>query len=356
MPAEQGILIAGKDGHILSADETTCRLLSYRAEDLLGQSLWALIGLDPRQGGKEVLSPVYREVRFPCGAGEMRTVQVSLSRLLLDSQQVFVCSLRQREEGSDGRVAFLAQVVSTLQQAKDEMQLSLDREKAVGQLKTRFIALASHEFRTPLSSIQLSAALIERYFDKQDREQVFRHLNKIRLRVDDLTGILEDLLCLERMNGGSIVPHYEVIDLPLFCRELAVEMQVLVKPGQQIRYQHHSDQLEVKLDKKLLRNCLMNLLSNAIKYSSENAGIDLETEVAESGCDIRITDQGIGIPAADQGNLFEPFFRAQNVTALQGTGLGLNIVKRYAELMQGSISFESQVQQGSVFTLNFPVR
>jgi signal transduction histidine kinase len=353
---EQGTLIAGKDGHILAADEPACRLLNYRSEDLQGQSLWALIGFHPQLSGNTLLSPVPHEMLARQSSGDTLTFLISLSTVVLKQQQLFVCCIRRHEEKSDDRVVFLTQVVNTLQQAKNEMQLSLDKEKAVNQLKTRFISLASHEFRTPLSSIQLSTDLIERYYDKIDRDQVFRHLHKIRLAVGDLTKILEDFLCLEKVNSGGIEPTYEEIDLPAFCRELTTEMLLQVKPGQDIVYGHENSRFSLLLDKKLLRHCLINLVTNAIKYSPENSTIDLVTRFTGSHCEISVTDQGIGVPSADQANLFEPFFRAHNVLPIQGTGLGLNIVKRYAELMQGSITFQSQEQEGTTFTLAFPVR
>ncbi|MEO3402915.1 PAS domain-containing sensor histidine kinase [Mucilaginibacter sp. CAU 1740] len=353
-PVQQGILIAGKDGHILSADETVCGLLHYRADDLYGQSLWALIGYHPEPPCDETLKHRSQAVVLPRPG--LPAFVVTLSTLSLAQQELFVCTIRLQEEQAEDRVGFLASAVDALQQAKAEMQLSLDKEKEVNQLKTRFVSLASHEFRTPLSSIQLSAALVERYYDRLDRDQVFRHLHKIRLAVGALTEILEDFLCLEKMNSGSIAPVYEQVDLPLFCRGLVSEMKLQAKPGQEMVYDHEGEQTCLVTDKKLLRHCLLNLLSNAIKYSPENLPVRLTTRFSGPHCEIDIADQGLGIPLADQAGLFEPFFRAHNVMDIQGTGLGLSIVRRYTELMNGSIRFQSEEHRGTLFTLSFPVR
>ncbi|OCX53894.1 PAS domain-containing sensor histidine kinase [Mucilaginibacter sp. PPCGB 2223] len=255
----------------------------------------------------------------------------------------------------DERTVFLKNIVQTLEQAKDEVSISLQKEKEVNQLKTRFVSMASHEFRTPLSGIQLSASLIEHYYDKLDKQKILNHLKKIKAAVGDLTSILNDFLSVERIEAGKLKPSYSNFDLHEICLEVIEEMQLQIKDGQKISYHHKRGSTNICLDNTLLRHCLINLLSNAIKYSDENGQIDIITDVDQQNYYITVKDNGIGIPEDEHDKLFEAFFRAQNTGTVQGTGLGLNIVKRYAELMNGSITFESMQHKGTSFTLSFPV-
>lgn len=214
--------------------------------------------------------------------------------------------------------------------------------------------MASHEFRTPLSSIKLSAALIEKYAQQYQDTQIEKHLHKIKKSVDDLSAILDDFLSLEKLESGWINVALTEFDLPGFCKELTSEMQLLAKPGQQLIYTHTGSMELARLDQQLLKHCIHNLLSNAVKYSGDNTAIHFDTEINDTEYILSVADQGIGIPEQDQPHLFSAFFRAGNTGTIQGTGLGLNIVARYAGLMNGSVNFESRPGEGTIFTLSFP--
>lgn len=213
--------------------------------------------------------------------------------------------------------------------------------------------MASHEFRTPLSSIQLSASLINKYAEEFGSPNIEKHVNKIKNAVGNLTTILNDFLSLERLETGIVTPQPEELDLVNFSEEITEELQMVAKQNQSIIYQHTGTKRMVKTDVNLLKNCIINLVANAIKYSGENTFIEFNTEITDDKYFITIKDNGIGIPVSEQKHLFEPFFRAHNTGSIPGTGLGLNIVDRYIKLMLGRVEFKSEENKGATFTLMF---
>jgi len=237
---------------------------------------------------------------------------------------------------------------------KKEFETLLAREREVSRLKGQMVSIASHEFRTPLSSIQLSASMIEHYFDRLDRAKIFHHLKKIIQAVQDMTAVLDDILSLEKIDSGKIPLNRRHFDLASLGREILDEMQGLTKKNQHLQHRHDGKESSVYLDQNLVRHCITNLISNAIKYSPEAGVIELITGLTERFIDIQVKDDGIDIPENEQVRLFETFFRASNVKAIQGTGLGLSIVKRYVELMEGSVSFTSTENKETIFKLRFP--
>lgn len=214
--------------------------------------------------------------------------------------------------------------------------------------------MASHEFRTPLSTILSSADLIEAYVSEAQQPKRERHTHRIKSAVNNLTSILNDFLSLSRLEEGRIEQQPERFELKAFCESVLDEVQGLLKPGQELARAYHLDREEVFMDKRFLKNIMLNLLSNAIKYSGEGAPIECKASLGEGMLNLEIKDHGIGIPKEEQQHLFSRFFRAANVENIQGTGLGLNIVKRYVDLMNGRIQFHSVLGEGSVFTVILP--
>ena len=216
--------------------------------------------------------------------------------------------------------------------------------------------MASHEFRTPLSAIQLSAVLIDKYAQPFTNDNITKHVNKIKNAVGNLTTILNDFLSLEKLEAGKVEPTFTEFNLVKFSEEITEEMQLVAKQNQNIIYQHTGTDSMVRLDQNLLKNCIFNLVGNAIKYSGENTFIEFNTEINATNCIVTIKDNGIGIPEIDQKHLFEAFFRAHNTGNIPGTGLGLNIVGRYTALMNGTVEFKSEVNQGTLFKISFPTQ
>ena len=251
------------------------------------------------------------------------------------------------------RTQVLQTLVNELEKAKEDVSISLEKEKELNQLKTRFVSMASHEFRTPLSSVQLSASLIDKYIERQDAHNIKKHTSKIKNSIGHLTGILNDFLSVEKLEAGKTEAENQEFDLVKFSEDITEDMQQIAKENQFIVYQHTGESSTVTLDPALLRNSVINLISNSIKYSGENTFIEFNTEINENEICITMKDNGIGIPEEEQKNLFEPFFRAHNTGNIPGTGLGLNIVKRYVELMNGKVIFNSSTGNGTSISLIF---
>jgi PAS domain S-box-containing protein len=230
---------------------------------------------------------------------------------------------------------------------------SLNKEKELNELKSRFVAMASHEFRTPLASILSSAALIQRYpnLDQQDKRE--KHIGKIKNAVTNLTGILNDFLSLSKLEEGKIQLNFQTVRVDELCKEINDGVSSLLKPNQSIIHVTTSKIKEVVTDERILKNILFNLVTNAIKYSDKD--IECLVGIKNENFEIQIVDQGIGIPDAEKALMFTRFFRAENTINIQGTGLGLNIVKRYVDLLNGEISFESELNKGSTFTVKLPI-
>lgn len=254
----------------------------------------------------------------------------------------------------DGKIDKILQVdinITKEKQAEEEIYNALMKEKQLNELKSNFVSMASHEFRTPLSSIQSSAALIKRYSELEQQDKRERHIEKINSNVKNLNLILNDFLSLEKIEGGLIANNPKELSLSDFLLEIIEETSPLKKKDQEIIFEpeHRSD--VVSFDPFLLRNILNNLLSNAFKYSSMDGCIKMRTSQSKEHIIISVIDRGIGISKQDQEQLFSRFYRASNATNIQGTGLGLNIVKRYAQLMQAEITFESELNKGSIFSI-----
>ena len=243
--------------------------------------------------------------------------------------------------------------ITTVKILEKELLASLEREKMLNELKSRFVSMASHEFRTPLSTILLSLSLIDQYSKTGDQDKLQTHIKRIKSSVDNLTGILNDYLTLNNIEQNKVDVDYVRFNLRNFLVEIVQDMAGLLKAGQQIKYKHKGEE-EIMQGKKLLKNVLLNLLSNAIKYSEKNDDILLHTEVKDNVIYIKVKDKGIGIAKEEQQNLFKSFFRAKNAANIQGTGLGLTIVKRYVELLGGTVNLTSKIGKGTTVKVELP--
>jgi two-component system, LuxR family, sensor kinase FixL len=244
-------------------------------------------------------------------------------------------------------------VAQALKRVEEDLREALKKEQELGMLKSRFVSMASHEFRTPLSTILSSASLMIQYVKEEQQDKREKHFQKIRSSVDMLTTILNDFLSLSRLEEGRVEAALADFDIQDFCKETMDDVQMILKPNQTLKLTHPTHQVMVNLDKKLLKLIFINLLSNASKYSNDDSDINCAIELQNNKLQISISDTGIGIPEEEQKHLFDRFFRASNATHIKGTGLGLHIVKRYAELMNGTVSFDSTFGKGSTFTLSF---
>lgn len=256
---------------------------------------------------------------------------------------------------NNARALFVYYNITEQKKVQEKLAKALKVEQEVNELKSRFISMASHEFRTPLSAILSSAILIGKQNEPGKEERREKHVARIRTHVKQLVVILNDFLSLSKLEEGKVQVKPQHFELIQFCKILVDEMTATKKKGQTILLKNKELELQVFLDPKLLSHILINLMSNALKYSDEGKEVVLELRKTGMMLLFSITDTGIGIPEHEQKNLFQRFFRAENVTNIQGTGLGLHIVKQYTDLMEGSVSFLSKVGKGSTFTVQLPL-
>lgn len=243
--------------------------------------------------------------------------------------------------------------ISEKKNAESELLAALDKEKELNELKSRFVSMASHEFRTPLSAVLSSAYLLSKYIKTEEQPQREKHIQRIVSSVTSLTEILNDFLSVGKIEEGKVHVNYREYDVEVQMKEIVQELQHLLKKQQVISYKHTGKSATVYLDSSMMRHIVINLLSNAIKFSNEHKEIKLATEVKGKKLTLSVQDHGLGIPAEDIDKLFRRFFRSSNVTNIQGTGLGLHIVAKYAELMNGDVKCESKLGEGTKFTIVF---
>ena len=385
--ASSGMLVTNQHGVILMANPALERIFGYgigelhyaRIEQLLPESMRGKHA-EMREGYHQKPRPrTMGEGLDLMGRkkdGEIFPVEVSLSPFVSGKQQLVVAFVidntkRKRYENSilqqKQELSGLMDALSTLneqleekvaertlelQSARDELALALTKEKELGELKSRFVSMASHEFRTPLSAVLSSASLINSYLDRGEVEKIRKHAERIKNAVNGLNTILTEFLSLGKLEEGRITASPVQISLPDCVTDVYSELKTLFRTGQQFDYQHEGPEM-IHIDGNILRNVLINLISNAIKYSGEGTVIWVKTVVDGNIMRLSIRDEGIGIPYEEQKHLFDRFFRASNATNIHGTGLGLYIVRRYVEMMNGSIRFESVPEQGSTFSLEF---
>ncbi|CAN5311010.1 hypothetical protein BH09BAC3_BH09BAC3_10950 [soil metagenome] len=263
--------------------------------------------------------------------------------------------VQSRTEDLNVTIQKLEREITERKRAEAESVKALESERELNDLKTKFVAIASHEFRTPLSTILSSVSLVEQYKQLGDFDKIDKHTSRVKSSVQHLTAILNDFLSLGKLDEGKVDVVNEINDIKILFRNIIEEITPNLKSGQNIRLQIKTKKVHITSDPRIVRNVFFNLLSNASKYSGPDQMIFLT--IGDDGRFLKITlqDEGIGIPDEDHKHLFERFFRAGNATTIQGTGLGLNIVKRYVELLGGSISFESKFEVGTTFLVSIPL-
>jgi PAS domain S-box-containing protein len=239
--------------------------------------------------------------------------------------------------------------------AEEKIKDALQKEKELNELKTKFLSLVSHEFKTPLSGILTSATLAEKYTENEQQDKREKHLGTIRNKVHYLNNILNDFLSIERLDSGKGQYKYGDFSLKRLINEVIYNANVTLKNGQEIDYPKDIEDITIYQDEKILDLILSNIIGNAIKYSPEKTTIKLEVLLTESKIFFNIEDEGRGIPKKDQKHIFERYFRAENALLDQGTGIGLNISKTHLVNMGGQISFISEENKGTQFKIEVPI-
>ena len=252
------------------------------------------------------------------------------------------------------RKNYTLKLEKTVQERTKQLTEALAKEKELNELKTRFLSLVSHEFKTPLSSILTSITLLAKYTQTEQQEKRDKHVNTIKSKVRYLDTILTDFLSVERLDSGKINYSLEEFPLSKLLDDVIYNANMLLKTGQRISYPRNIDDLFIYFDEKTLALALSNLVHNAIKYSPEDTAIDIIVANNTDTIEIKVVDHGIGIPEEEQKHIFNRYFRAENALLTQGTGIGLNIAKQHLENLGTSLDFTSSENEGSIFTITIP--
>ena len=389
-----GMLVVNRESKILLANNFALNTFGYTAEELLDKSVDLLVpnrfhGSHPKQREDYHNNPQSR----PMGAGrdlfaikksgEEFPVELSLSHFKKGEATfviVFVIDItvrkkseseislqqqervrmsdelkklnEQLEQKVEDRTVMLRETLKQLENSRDELATAFEKEKELGDLKTRFVSMASHEFRTPLSTINSSAALLSRYTKQEDQEKRNKHIQRIQEQVKHMNSMLEDLLSLGKLEEGLIEARASEFNACDWMKELVAEMQENTS-NHTIEVVRAGGELFCT-DKKLLRNVLINLISNAVKFSPQNTTVQVRCNVQQETWHLEVKDSGIGISEEDAQHLFERFFRAKNAANIQGTGLGLHIVAKYLELLKGTIHLDSKLNEGTTVSIELP--
>jgi PAS domain S-box-containing protein len=393
--ATEGIILTNQRGEIILINPAALDMFRYKKDELLGKSIELLIPgrfqtnhHKYREGfyktpsnrsmghGRDLFArmkdggelPVEVSLSFYKQKGEFYVIafvvditqrKESESRVIEQKEQLEKVSADIRklnaelENKVEERTLILKEALQELEKSQQDLNEALNKEKELNEIKSRFVSTASHEFRTPLSTVLSSAALLSKYVKTEEQDKRERHIRRIKDSVKHLNNLLEDFLSLGKLEEGKVQTKPEAIDIKEFLDEVAEEMKALAKPDQKILVELVGNS-QFSTDKKLLKNILINLVSNAVKFSPEDGHIFLTAHNTSNQLVLSVKDQGIGISEEDQQHLFSSFFRGKNALNIQGTGLGLHIVKGYVALLQGNIVLNSQVGEGTTITVELP--
>lgn len=380
--ATEGIIITDSKGTITLANPCVLTLFGYTEPEIIGAPIELLVPANVRgahSGHRNsfLKSPSNRpmglglELFAERKDGTHFPVEISLSKYYAAGQLyvvAFIIDITERKKSQDllkqinmelekmveDRTASLQKALAELEQSQEELSRALAKERELNEMKSRFVTTASHEFRTPLSTILSSVSLIGKYRDNTEQEKRDKHIHRIKSAINDLTDILNDFLSIGRLEEGKISANRIRFNVSRFVEGLINEVKVLSRPGQQLT-SHCGGLPVITTDRSIIKHILYNLLSNAIKYSHDDSRIDLTVGTDDKLLVLKVSDNGIGIPPEDMPHMFERFFRGRNSMNIQGTGLGLNIVGKYVELLNGTINFESKLNVGTTFTVTIPL-
>lgn len=374
--ASDGIITIDTTGVVENVNRAACELFGYPAKELRGQKINMLMASHDHKHHDDYLDR-YHRTRSPHIIGIGREVtgrrkdgsefqlRLSVSEVKLEDKIIYtgilhdVTAINKARKKVEQLNRDLEDKVkdrtAALRERETQLRKALNKEKELNELKSRFLSMASHEFKTPLSNVLSSAEIIGLYEDTEQQPQREKYIDRIKDAVIQLTEVLNDFLSLSQLEQGDIVSTPKLIDLSALLSTVIERSEGQMKEHQRINLLLGESPQRIVSDPKLLQHILLNLVSNAAKYSPPAAKITIKTGELDGYCFIEITDQGMGIPPEDHKHLFDRFFRARNVENVKGTGLGLNIVKQYVDLLEGRIEFESEVGQGSVFTVYLPL-
>ncbi|XCF07664.1 PAS domain-containing sensor histidine kinase [Tamlana crocina] len=392
----EGVIVVNNQQQIVAANASAGRMFGYDKHELLHKPLSVLIPQryqashgshvegfmkqkeSRRMGhGRDLYGARKDGSNFPVEAGlnpmeidgESYVMALVIDISVRKEQELQLQELNtQLEKKVEERTKELSAIVQTLKmanlqrdeeikkriEAQNKTKEALKKEKELNELKTKFLSLVSHEFKTPLSGILTSAMLLAKYKLTEQQERRDKHIKTISDKVRYLNNILNDFLSIEKLENGKVNYKFSTFKISKVVNEVVYNANMLLKEGQTINYPENIEDYSLYQDEKIIELALSNLLHNAIKYSPENTLVDIYIKQDESYTVFKIKDNGIGIPEKDQKQVFNRYFRAENALLTQGTGIGLNIVKTHLENLGGNISFTSEENKGTEFTFTIP--
>jgi len=345
-----GIVISSGDGRAIQTNTAFKLMLGYSEDELQKMDFLEFTHPDDRVMNQELMDEVL--------AGRLDQFKLEHRYFKKNGEVMWARLYVSVMNGAEKEVMFTISLVEDItesQKIREEMQHALEQEKELSELKSRFVTMTSHEFRTPLSTILSSAELLEHYSHRWSDQKKVDHLRRIQSAVKHLTGMLDEVLVIGRTEAGMTAIDLRPMDLVDMMADLVEEISLGVGTQHELRFCSHEEIFPVRMDEGLLRQILLNLLTNAVKYSPVGSHIELDLRKEGERIVIQISDEGVGIPADDLSRLFEPFYRGKNTNHIPGTGLGLTIVKRSLDYLQGSIRVDSQERVGTTFTVEIPI-
>ena len=386
----EGIVVVDSKQNIVAYNKVASELFGYKANELLNKSVHTLVPNEHHENHKKQVSNYNQNAntrqmgvgRDLYGVKKDKTtfpIEVGLNPFTINGENYVMAilidiSVRKEQERQikelntklehkiNLRTRELQETVKNLEEeikrredAESKILESLRVERELNELKTKFLSMVSHEFKTPLSGILTSATLAGKYQKTEQQDKRERHLKLIEDKVKYLNNILNDFLSVEQLEHGHTKYTMETFPLSKILNEVIYSANMLLKEGQSIAYPEDIDDIILISDETTLEIILSNLINNAVKYSSEKTTIKIVVDKEEEYFNLRVIDQGIGIPEKEQKHIFNRYFRAENALLNEGTGIGLNIVKSHIENLGGTISFESKENEGTTFHIRMPL-
>tara|TARA_R110000823_G_scaffold315691_1_gene450073 strand:- start:47774 stop:49003 length:1230 start_codon:yes stop_codon:yes gene_type:complete len=387
----EGIIIVNEKQEIVASNGAANTMFGYEDNELLGRDLNLLIPKDYHKNhrkhfnnfidhsdrrqmghGRDLYGLRKDGTKFPVEAGlnpfqiyENAYVMALVSDITVRKQQESEIrelnanledKITERTQALENTVAQMQEEVEKRRAAENKLKESLQKERELNELKTKFLSMVSHEFKTPLSGIHTSTTLIGKYTKEEQQDKREKHLKTIKAKVKYLDNILNDFLSIERLQAGKTVYKFSTFPLSKVVNEVIYDANMMLKDGQRIEYPQNIDDITLEFDEKILELILTNLINNAIKYSSEGDVIEVKAKASEKKLTVQVADEGMGIPEKEQKYIFNRYFRAENALLNAGTGIGLNIIKSHLENLGGQIVFNSKEGEGSTFMVTLPIK
>jgi PAS domain S-box-containing protein len=347
-----GILTFNEKGEIQSVNRAGAYIFGYPPDEMIGLNISILIPSLAVQKGNGGLKSLLE--RFNGLGDELEgqrkdnstfPIYFTANEVNLDHHKLYTAIIQDFTE---------RKFMERQMWDKERLNIELEKERELRDVKNRFISMMSHDLKTPLAAIRLANSMLRNYGDRSSPEEEIESYDTIDQQVEHLTEMINDVMTISHQDFTGAELDRQIIDLETYCRDIIEELQLAYRMKRSLNFSGTDRRIEANIDVKMMRRALTNLLTNAIKYSPEDTPVHMELTYANCQAIIKISDQGIGIPPEDLSRLFEPFNRGSNVGGIQGTGLGLAIAKQAVELHGGTINVESNLGKGTTFTIMLP--